>query len=202
MNPHPSWQKTLLALSFLVGAVALAQENPPQPGPPPAPALTPPAPPGKGTTAAAKEALARQVVEALRRENPAKFEELMLLRRTDQKAFMEQLQKLGQEWWQRNRKGRAPATREELICQELSWRYHDTKDEAEREKLRTELAEAVEVAFAARVKALETRAAHMEEELKKFQDRLAELKQSRQAVCESRIEELLRPPQLNWDATW
>ena len=63
-------------------------------------------------------------------------------------------------------------------------------------------AEAVELAFAARVKTLETRAAHREQELKKFQDRLLELKESRETVCENRVEELLRPPELNWDAAW
>ena len=202
MNPYPCWQKTLLAFVFLVGAVALAQDNAPPEAPPPDPAMTQPPPAAKGGPGVGKEALARQVIDALRRENPAKFEELMQLRRTDQKAFMEQLQKLGQEWWQHNRKGKVPASREELLCRELSWRYHDTQDEAEREKLRVELAEAVELAFAARVKTLETRVERMEQELKKFQDRLQELKESRKAVCEGRVEELLRPPELNWDATW
>jgi len=197
------WKQGLVALCFLLGAALPAQEaNPqPEPQPPPPPTATPPPAPGAGNPPSnPKEALARQIVEALRTEDPARFEELMQLRRTDQAAFMDELQKLGKEWWQRNRK--RPASREELACRELSWRYHDTQDEAEREKLREELVQAVNVAFEARIKALEARAEMMERELDKFRERLRQLKENRDTVCADRVEELLRPPELNWNATW
>lgn len=208
MNLDRLWQHGLLAFCLLLGTILLAQEDKTQtePQPPPPPAVAPPAAPAAPAAAKPpvdfKEALARQVIESLRTENPARFEELMQLRRNDQAAFMAELQKLGKEWWQRKCKGRPPMSREELACRELSWRYHDTQDEAEREKLREQLVQAVNVAFEARVKALETRAENMERELDKFRERLKELKENRDTVCADRVDELLRPPELNWNATW
>jgi hypothetical protein len=143
--------------------------------------------------------MVRQAIEHLRRENPARFEELMNLRRTNPKAFGDELRNLIKQWQERHQKNRAPTLPEELRARELSWRYHDTQDEAERDKLRAELAEAVEQAFQARVRVMEKRLETMEKELDTFRRRLDLLKANREPICKGRTEELLRPPELNWD---
>lgn len=177
----------LLALGLSAVPVALSQEAPPpphRPGPPP-------------ERAAAQDALARQIVEHLRRERPARFEELMNLRRTDPKTFAEEMRELAKEWQQRHRRERPPTPREELRARELSWRYHDSQDENERDKLRTEIAEAVDEAFEARVRAMEQRLQNMERELDTFRKRLGQLKENREAIREARVADLLRPPRLD-----
>jgi hypothetical protein len=46
---------------------------------------------------------------------------------------------------------------------------------------------------------MEKRLETMEKELEKFRQRLEQLKANRQPICKSRTEELLRPPELNWE---
>lgn len=196
----PRRLSAVLTAACLAGALAFAQEPPPPPPPgPPHPPAAPGPLPERKEGGEAKDNMVRQAIDHLRRERPARFEELMNLRRANPKAFEEELRNLVQQWRERHPKERAPTLPEELRARELSWRYHDSHDEAERDKLRAELAEAVEQAFQARVKIMEKRLETMEKELDTFRQRLEQLKANREPICKGRTEELLRPPELNWE---
>jgi len=199
------WQKPVIAALTMAAGVVFGQERPahaPHPAPVQrrpgqGPGQTQPGRPGGG-----EEDILKQAIIHLRQEKPEKFQQLMKLRQTDREAFAKELRKLIQAWQKRHQMRRGGASEEELLCRELSWRYHDTEDEEEKEKLRRDLSVAVNLAFEKRVKTVEIRIQHMEKELEKFRERLKQLKKNRRPVCESRVEELLRPPELNWNADW
>jgi uncharacterized protein YdiU (UPF0061 family) len=206
MNSH--WLHASLAAMLVLATTPLfAQDAAPQPpGPPlqggrPQPPVGPgQAQPGRGKNEG-RPPIARQFIEHLRQTDPQKFRELMQLRKTDPQAFGKELRQLVQAWMKSNRPPR-PISREEQVCRELSERYHQTDDEQQKEALRQDLAEAVEQAFEARVKTTEKRIERMEQELQKFKERLELLKKNRRRICEDRLEELTRPPELDWDGDW
>jgi len=199
------WQKPVIAALTMAAGVVFGQEHPthaPHPGPVQrrpgqGPGQTQPGRPG-----GSEEDILKQAIIQLRQEKPEKFQQLMKLRQTDREAFNKGLRKLIQAWKKRHQMRRDGASEEELLCRELSWRYHDTEDEEEKEKLRRDLSVAVDLAFGKRVKTVEMRIQHMEKELEKFRERLKQLKKNQRPVCESRVEELLLPPELNWNADW
>ena len=218
------WHRSVIAALAMATGVVFGQERPTQapqgggmhqrpgpgqrrPGQGPEQMMQPGQGPGQMTQPGQpgghdRQAVPRQVIEQLRQQNPEKFQQLMKLRQTDQKAFTKELREVVLAWQKRHQMRRGGASEEELLCRELSWRYHDTEDEEEKQKLRRDLAVAVDLAFEKRVKTVETRIQHMEKELEKFRERLKQLKKNRGPVCESRVEELLRPPELNWNADW
>jgi hypothetical protein len=126
----------------------------------------------------------------------------MQLRKDDAKAFAKELHQLVVAWRERHGQPRPRLSREELACRELAKRYHECEDEQEKETIRHELALAVDKAFETRMKAMEARVQRMEKELDAFQKRLDLLKENREAVCGERLDELLRPPELDWDGDW
>lgn len=203
------WSKAIVASLVVAGGAVYGQDAPAQPaprGPAPRPMHAPQPRPGQMQPGQpggdGKMVVPRQFVEQLRQQNPEKFQQLMQLRKAEPEAFSKELRGLIRAWQKRNQKRRAGASEEELLCRELSWRYHDTDDEEEKEKLRRDLEVAVDQAFEVRMKAVESRIAHMEKELEKFRERLKQLKENRQPVCDTRVEELLRPPELNWNEPW
>jgi hypothetical protein len=206
MNSHRQ-HVALVALLAFAAARLVAQDVTAQPPARPQEGNRPQPPTGQGQTqpgrgkSEGRPPVARQVIDHLRQNNAQKFQQLMQLRKTDQKAFNNELHQLVKAWQKRNQQ-RRPLSREEILCRELSERYHQTDNEEEKEALRRDLAAAVEQAFETRVKATENRIERMEKELQKFKERLELLKKNRHTVCEDRLQELIRPPELNWGGDW
>ncbi len=142
-------------------------------------------------------------LEALRRENPEKYERLVKLREEDRQAFFKELREMLQA--RRGNKGagrgRKPAP-EELRCRELSRQYHAARDPAEKERLKEELETAVEEAFEARLNGSKERLARIEQEMARFRENIQRLEANREKICETRVQELTRPPELKWDSRW
>jgi hypothetical protein len=91
---------------------------------------------------------------------------------------------------------------EEQKCIELSRLYQEAKDDAEKERLRGELAEAIQSAFEARLQASKERIANLEEQLQDFRQHLDRLEANRERICDERFQELTKPAELRWDGNW
>jgi hypothetical protein len=144
--------------------------------------------------------VAEEFVGRLQRENPEQYRRLMELRETDPQAFRQELTKLVAAHRSRGRPaGRERVPPEEARCRELSRRYHQAEDEAAREQIRVELAEAVNQAFEVRITTYREHLARLEEQIGKLRERIEGMEGNREQICEIRLGELTRPPELEWD---
>lgn len=140
-------------------------------------------------------------LERMKRENPDEFQRLLQLRQTDPQQFSQELRKFAQQ-----RRGSmrhsGRATEEERKCQELGRLYHETKDTAERERIRGELRGAVEAAFDRQIKERREWLDEMMRKIEGGRKRLAEREAKRDEVCEDRVHDLTRDPGLKWNQKW
>ncbi len=148
-------------------------------------------------------------MERLRQERPELHERLSRLYREDRPRFFQEVREMMRERApeQAGEGGRGPGrvlreSPEEQKCAELSRLYLEARDEAEKERLKGELAEAVHAAFEARLRASKERVARLEEQLADFRQRLERMEANRDRICQDRVEELTKPPELRWDGNW
>lgn len=221
MNAFTPW----LTLAMVAVFGAAAQDlPPPPPGPPPAAgeAVRPPRGGADDVLRRRRENLrdlrrnrqeaglkggaVKGPLEQLKRENPEEYERLKALYMDDRPAFMEEMRDIVAE-----RPGllrRVDSVRDERAqriereCQELSRLYQEAEDENEKERLKAELKQAVEEAFEVRIESSRRRIEHLERQLTRFKERIETLEENREKICEDRLEQLTRPPELRWDAQW
>lgn len=129
--------------------------------------------------------------EKLRKESPEEYSRLMRLRQENQPQFLQELRKMSD-----NR------SKEEEKCIELGQLYRETEDPAERKRIEGEMKAAVLKAFDAKIELHQQRLAEMEERLTSMRRKLEERKANRDAVCEERVRDLTRNPELQWESGW
>jgi hypothetical protein len=190
-----------LGFAAVMGVSVLGQEPPPppEPAPPPQRAARRAGPNRDG---AFMENAVKPMMERLRQENPDEFERLQELHQTDRQQFFTELREmLKQRQAGKTGRSRAPSA-EEVHCQELAKLYHQTQDQAEKERIRTELESAVQEAFEVRLENSRERLERLEKQIETFKKHIEKLEQNREKIVETRIDELTRPPELNWNAKW
>jgi DNA repair exonuclease SbcCD ATPase subunit len=142
------------------------------------------------------------VMKRLQQENPEEFKRLQELHETDREEFFREIRKLVRSR-QGDRRGRGRfRTPEEEQCEKLAQLYHQTDDPAEKERIRKELEAAVQQAFEARLRNARERLERLENQMQKFRTNIDRLEKYRDRIVKTRVEELTRPPELNWDAKW
>lgn len=184
----------------------------PPPGPPAA--MAPGGGPGMGLDRGRRREGGQQAIpgaflEHLRQERPELHERLTRLYGEDRQRFFQEVRALMRERGLSVPEGDAAApvrsrreSPEEQKCIELGRLYRETPAEPEKERLRGELADAVQAAFEARLGASKERIARLEEQLKDFRQHLDRLEANRDRICAERIEELTKPAELRWDDNW
>jgi hypothetical protein len=129
----------------------------------------------------------RGAFEQLRREDPARFEELLELRQNDPEAFQQQIAEVGREYAERHKKGRDEVRK----IMEKAKRYQASEDEAEKATLRGELEELVAASFDKQLADKEAWINKLERDIEEQRKRLAERKGEREALIKERLETIL-----------
>lgn len=196
----------------LAGALWAVEPGIDRPPPPPAGG---PAPAGADAGGAGRKAGRdgaggefMQRLQRLKADNPAEFERLKALRENDPEAFRKEVREKFREGGVLGR-GEGPAGRdgsdmrprsipEEEACIELSHKFNEAKDPADKEKLKTDLKAAIAVAFEKRLAAQRERIDKMEQSLKSIREQIVAREKNRDDVCKARLEELTKDPSLRW----
>ncbi|OGV71381.1 MAG: hypothetical protein A3K19_01465 [Lentisphaerae bacterium RIFOXYB12_FULL_65_16] len=147
----------------------------------------------------------KEFMEDFKAENPEEFDRLMQLRETDKDAFNAEIRKIMME---RRKDGKgggmAPPMQgvlkspEEEKCMELGRQYREAQAPEEKERIKADLAESVKAAFDKRLEGQKQRLADLEKEMARIKDAIGKREANRAAVCNQRIDELTRSPELNW----
>jgi len=154
------------------------------------------------------QAIPGAFLERLRQERPELHERLTRLYREDRQQFFQEVRSLMRERGLPVPDGEAAPGRvrrdspEEQKCLELGRLYQAADGEAEKERLKAEMATAVQAAFEARIGATKERIARLEEQLKDFHQHLDRLEANRDRICAERVEELTKPAELRWEGNW
>jgi hypothetical protein len=147
-------------------------------------------------------------MERLRQEHPEIHKRLSKLYQEDREQFFQEVRALMRERGLQAPEGTGSGSRsqrdsvEEQKCSELGRRFRESKDAAEKERLKTELAAAIQAAFEARLRGSQERIARLEQQLKEFRQRLEHLEANRDKICAERLDELTKPAELRWDGNW
>lgn len=146
---------------------------------------------------------AQELIERLRMEDPERFEHLMTLREQDRPAFMQELRQIVKERrGAGDEKGRKPPSPQEIRCNELSRQYQEAETEEKKAEIKAELEQAVMEAFEARLNASKERLARLESEITAFREHIKRIEGNREKMVQMRVDELTRPPELDWDSRW
>jgi hypothetical protein len=209
-----------VAVHVAMLGVLSAQPQPARPRetPPPGPGMQPagaglPQPAGPGPERGwrregGQQGMPSAFMERLRQENPEAHERLSRVYKNDRQQFFQEVRKLMAEGGlpvpeAEGARGRVHReSPEEQKCAELSRLFQEAQNEAEKQRIRAELTAAIQAAFEARLHASKERIARLEEQLKDFRQHLDRLEGNRDRVCEERLEELTKPPELRWDGNW
>ena len=160
--------------------------------------------PGQG----GKQAVPEAFMERLRQEHPELHKRLSKLYQEDREKFFQEVRTL-----MREREPQVPETTssskrsqrssaEEQKCLDLSRSYQECTNAAEKERLKTELAAAVQAAYEAKLRGSQERIARLEQQLKEFRGRLERMEANRDKICTERLDELTRPTDLRWNSHW
>lgn len=201
----------VMGTAMLATVAALAQVPPP-PGPPGPPPVD--APEQTERQAQMRDArrqrqqigMAKGMLERLKTEDPEEFERLTQLYREDRQAFMKEMRSIIAErpklFGGVGRQRRKDDRQLEMKCHELSKLYLETEDEKEKARLKAELTAAVQKAFEVRLKNSRERVERLEQQLTQFKERIQTLEENRERICQERLNELTRPPDLRWEGNW
>ena len=140
-------------------------------------------------------AIMRELGEDFKRRNPEEYERLTKLREEDPEAFRDTMRER-----MRERLGDRLEAQEnplEKKIDELLAKYRAAEGE-DKETCKSEIAEAIEKAFDARLAAQEEMVAKMARRLAQLRGRLEERRKLRKDICEQRLEELTKDPRLSW----
>jgi hypothetical protein len=147
-------------------------------------------------------------MDGLRQERPELYKRLSKLYQEDRERFFEEVRGLMRERGTQTAAGNSTADRsprssaEERRCNELARQYRESNDPAEKERIKADLAAAVQAAFEARLRSSHERIARLEQQLKDFRERLEHMEANRDQICAGRLNELTTPPELRWDGNW
>jgi hypothetical protein len=156
----------------------------------------------------AKQGLPTAFMERLRQEHPELHKRLTKLYQEDRETFFQEVRALMRERGVQTPEGEGTTTRaphdssEERKCAELSRLYQASQDPAEKERLKAELAAAIQAAFEARLRGSQERIARLEQQLKEFRGRLGRMEANRDKICAERLEDLTEPAELRWGEKW
>jgi hypothetical protein len=158
-------------------------------------------------------------MERLRLERPELHKRLSKLYEDDRELFFQEVRELMRERGAQAAEEGGPSKRqagdgtsstkraphdsvEEQKCAELGRLYRESKDAAAKERLKGELAAAIQVAFQARLRTSQERIARLEQQVKEFRERLERMEANREKICAERLDELTTPAELRWDRNW
>lgn len=213
---------------LLAGALWAVEPGVDRPPPPPAPAGPPPTAAGEagamGRGGAGRRGpvmdMLEQYRDKLKKEDPAEFERLMKLKDTDPEAFRKEIRERvmrdggmremarenfanregmpgGREGGMRDMMRPRPMPEDEK-CLDLARQYHDARTPAEKEKLKTDLQAAINLAFEKRLVTQRERVEKMDQQLKQIRDGIATREKNRDKICAERLTELTKDPALRW----
>lgn len=147
----------------------------------------------------------KEFLEDFKAENPEEYGRLMQLHETDKDAFNAEIKKIMME---RRKDGKgaglAPPMQgvlrspEEEKCMDLGRQYQEAQAPAEKERIKADLVVAVKAAFDKRLEGQKQRLADLDKEMARIKGAIEKRDANRDTVCNQRVEELTRNPELNW----
>ena len=133
----------------------------------------------------------------MREEQPERYRELRELRKNDPEAFREEMRNRVHSVMKKRQQTWHQQFDEEL--RETVKQYQDAETNEQRDAARAEVRELLASIFDERLQDQEQRLTEMKRRLETIQDALNRRKQSRDEIIETRLDQLLRDPELRWD---
>ncbi len=139
----------------------------------------------------------REWMEQFRTDNPEEFQRLMKLRESDPEAFRREIMKnAGKLMQERRGEGVSEA---EKRTHDLAAQYRAAATDAERQKIKTELTDAVKSAFDEQQQRRQEQLAKLEQYLERLRSALEERHAHRDKIVNERVEQITRDPALRWE---
>ncbi|MDT8389035.1 MAG: hypothetical protein RRC34_00815 [Lentisphaeria bacterium] len=135
-------------------------------------------------------------LERLKSENPEEFERLQKMREEDPEAFREEMRarmKKRATGFVKQHGGKLDAE-----AKTLGEKYARAESEAEKAAIKAELETTVYQAFDSRLDAQKKVIAHLEKQLERLKQQVADREKNREAICRDRVDTLTGDPNLRW----
>jgi hypothetical protein len=134
----------------------------------------------------------------LQEEDPAAYERLMELRKTNPDAFREEMRELIASRMRTEAAPAGPVSAEEVRTVELARQFREATNPEEAARLKQELKGAIQAAFDKRLESQRAMLTEFQKRMAAIEEQIRARQANRDKICELRLDELTRDENLRW----